>query len=172
MTPGKSGTDDAVPQDGRVESAGAARGARPERAQSRDEAVTEIRRLQEQLALLGREAIEQGSLREPGEHGQYAAERARLEERLDALRRELDPTALEELTEEERVAISRRYTIRLADGTVETWELTGPGEARPREGKISVQSPLGRALVGASPERKVEVETPEGSYVVEVVSVS
>ena len=142
------------------------------RAGSREELEREIRLIQKQLEQLGREAIEQGTLREPAEQGQYFVERARLEERLESLRRELSPAGLEELSEEERAALGRRYTIRLPDGSVETWELTAPGQANPRAGRISVQSPLGRALVGKSRGEVAEVRTPGETYTVEIIDVT
>lgn len=137
--------------------------------QRRAELLREISRIEAEIERLGRDAIEQGSLREPGEQGEFYAERARLEKRLDTLRRELNPPTEDDLTEQERAAIGRRVTIRLPEGEVETWELTAPSQANPRVERISVRSPLGRALIGKAPGDRTVVQTPEQSYDVEVL---
>lgn len=45
----------------------------------------------------------------------------------------------------------------------ETYRLVGPAEANPREGKISIESPLGKALLGAKVGDKVKVKAPDGT---------
>ena len=44
----------------------------------------------------------------------------------------------------------------------ETYRLVGPAEANPREGKISIESPLGKALLGSKVGDKVKVNAPDG----------
>lgn len=44
----------------------------------------------------------------------------------------------------------------------ETYRLVGPAEANPREGKISIESPLGKALLGSKVGDKVKVKAPDG----------
>lgn len=44
----------------------------------------------------------------------------------------------------------------------ETYRLVGPAEANPREGKISIESPLGKALLGSKLNAKVKVKAPDG----------
>ena len=45
----------------------------------------------------------------------------------------------------------------------ETYRLVGAVEANPREGKISIESPLGKALLGAKVGDKVKVQAPDGT---------
>lgn len=45
----------------------------------------------------------------------------------------------------------------------EVFHIVGSVEANPRLGKISVESPVGRALLGAKIKDKVKVETPDGA---------
>jgi transcription elongation factor GreA len=42
------------------------------------------------------------------------------------------------------------------------FQIVGPEEANPEKGKISYQSPLGKALLGKAVGAKIEVKTPEG----------
>jgi transcription elongation factor GreA len=51
---------------------------------------------------------------------------------------------------------------RLDTEACNTWKLVGPREANAREQKISVESPVGKALIGRRPGDVVSVETPSG----------
>ena len=53
----------------------------------------------------------------------------------------------------------------------EEYLIVGAAEANPREGKISHESPLGAALLGAKVGEKVEVDAPSGSFTVKIVEV-
>lgn len=56
----------------------------------------------------------------------------------------------------------------VADGQKMTFDIVGSEEADPTEGKISVESPIGSALLGKKSGEKVKVKTPAGEteYVV------
>ena len=69
------------------------------------------------------------------------------------------------------VEIGSTVVIREGRRKPEEYLIVGAAEANPREGKISHQSPLGMALVGAKEGDKVEVEAPSGSFTVRVVEV-
>jgi transcription elongation factor GreB len=56
-------------------------------------------------------------------------------------------------------------------GISTTVRLVGPDEADPRQGLLSVASPVGRALLGRSPGDTAVVERPKGSAELQVVSV-
>ncbi len=53
-------------------------------------------------------------------------------------------------------------TVKPADGPKKTYVLVGSAEAKPLEGKISNESPVGQALLGHKVGDKVEVDTPSG----------
>ena len=48
-------------------------------------------------------------------------------------------------------------------GTTSTWTLVGSTEANLAEGRLSAESPIGRALMDAAVGATVEVETPKGN---------
>lgn len=54
----------------------------------------------------------------------------------------------------------------------ETYEIVGSTEASPDENKISDESPLGKALIGAKPEEIINVESPNGEYKVKVIAIT
>lgn len=53
----------------------------------------------------------------------------------------------------------------------EVYFLVGSAEANPSEGKISVESPLGKALLGAKVGDRVKVKAPDGEIVFNVTSI-
>jgi transcription elongation GreA/GreB family factor len=65
-------------------------------------------------------------------------------------------------------------TVRLADEDTEEkvkYQIVGPYEADLKQGRISVTSPIGRALIGKTVGDTVEVQTPRGARSYEVVGV-
>jgi transcription elongation factor GreB len=58
-----------------------------------------------------------------------------------------------------------------AEGLPATVRLVGPDEADPRQGLVSVASPLGRALLGRRPGETAVVQRPRGAAELRVVSV-
>lgn len=69
------------------------------------------------------------------------------------------------------VEIGSKVTIQQGRRKEEEYMIVGAAEANPREGKISHESPLGRALLGKKEEDKVDVQAPSGAFSVRVVKV-
>ena len=63
-------------------------------------------------------------------------------------------------------------TVELEDGEARTWRLVGPDEFDVAQGRLSVDSPLGRALLGRGAGDVVVVQRPAGPAEVTVLSVS
>jgi len=66
-------------------------------------------------------------------------------------------------------------TLRFRDGAtgnVSEMTLVHPLEASMPDGKLSVDSPVGRALIGSSKGASVEVSTPRGSKQLEILEIS
>lgn len=64
--------------------------------------------------------------------------------------------------------------VKLADedtGDEITYQLVGEFEADLKKKKISITSPLGKALIGREADESVEVQTPKGVRYYEIVSV-
>ena len=64
--------------------------------------------------------------------------------------------------------------MKRADGSESerSFSIVGSNEANPRQGKISDESAVGKALVGAKVGQTVEVETPAGIVEYTIISVS
>lgn len=69
------------------------------------------------------------------------------------------------------IRIGSTVTVRGKSATKQTFQLVGPAEANPSEGRISYESPVGQALLGKKRNDKVKVSTPGGNTMITVVSV-
>ena len=70
------------------------------------------------------------------------------------------------------IGIGQRVRVRLAPGaTPMSCQLVGAPECDPAAGRISVESPVGQALVGRRVGDHVEVETPGGDRTIEILDV-
>ena len=58
------------------------------------------------------------------------------------------------------------------DEPVETFTIVGSTEAKPGEGRISNESPVGRALLGKKKGEKVVVKVPAGDFTYKITSIS
>jgi transcription elongation factor GreA len=61
--------------------------------------------------------------------------------------------------------------VREEDGSTSTYHLVGAIESDPTSGRISVESPVGRALVGKRKGDKVTVTVPSGTLKLTVTAV-
>ena len=69
--------------------------------------------------------------------------------------------------------VGAKVTIQLLDdgSELENYTIVGPAEANPREGRISNESPLGRALMEHRQGDMVRVDAPGGAFTVQIIKV-
>ena len=70
--------------------------------------------------------------------------------------------------------MAKKVTVTLVDEDTEEkvkYKIVGDLEANVREGKISISSPIARALIGKSKGDTAEVTTPKGARSYEVLKV-
>jgi transcription elongation factor GreA len=60
------------------------------------------------------------------------------------------------------VEVGDKILIQNQDGKIEQFTIVGSAEANPVEGKISNESPVGKALLGKKIGDEIEVATPAG----------
>lgn len=70
------------------------------------------------------------------------------------------------------VELGDNVLIQNQDGKIEQYTIVGSAEVNPVEGKISNESPVGRALLGKKAGDKVEVKTPVGLIKLLIMEVS
>lgn len=119
-------------------------------------------------------AKELGDISESGEYEDAKNSQAHLEGRIREIKSILSRAQLidEENGHASEVRVGSRVTVRV-DGEEEdeTWTIVGSTEAKPRDGKISNESPIGSALLGKRPRQKVQVQTPDGVMKMTVVKI-
>lgn len=119
-----------------------------------------------------------GDLSENSEYDEAKNDQAILEARIADLEVMLNNAKVIEKSEQEADMVHIGSTISVsykrengAAGTRE-FSIVGSNEANPRAGKISDESAVGKALIGAKLGDNVEVETPTGIVVYTILSVS
>ncbi len=121
------------------------------------------------------EAMEGGELIENAEYEAAKNEQAFVEGRIQELEMLLATARV--IEEEERnhrdgqVAVGSTVTIQEQGFETETYTIVGAAEANPREGKISNESPIGKAILNHEVGETVHVETPSGTYKVKIMNV-
>jgi transcription elongation factor GreA len=117
------------------------------------------------LAQRLRAAIEQGDLSENADYTAAKEEQGFLEGRIQELDRVLSNVVIiqEKSQPRQLVEIGAHITIQEEGDTPETYHLVGPNEADPRTGRISHESPIGKALMGHAVGETITAETPNGS---------
>ena len=119
------------------------------------------------------EAMEGGELIENAEYEAAKNEQAFVEGRIQELDLLL---ATAQIIEEngkakkaDAIQVGSKVTIKEGNYDPETCTIVGAAEANPREGKISNESPIGKAILGHKVGDVVKVETPGGTYNVKIV---
>jgi len=120
------------------------------------------------------EAMEGGELIENAEYEAAKNEQAFVEGRIQELELLL---ATAQIIEEsngkskkaDAIQVGTKVTIKEGNYDPETFVIVGAAEANPREGKISNESPIGKAIIGHKVGEVVKVETPGGTYNVKII---
>jgi transcription elongation factor GreA len=144
-----------------------AEGAARLRAELRE--LVEVRR--PQVVARIRSAKELGDLKENADYHAAREEQSFLEGRIQALEGQLRSAVIAEASVAGDAAhLGSTITVEI-DGSAVTYQLVGSAESDPAAARISVMSPVGRALVGARPGMDVAVETPRGPVSYRVLAV-
>lgn len=116
-----------------------------------------------ELAKRLRSAVQMGDLSENADYHKAKEDQGFLEGRIQEIEYLLrNSVVIEKNAGSATVGIGNHVTIREGDLPEETYHVVGPKEADPRNGKISYESPIGRALVDHRVGDTVEVESPGG----------
>jgi transcription elongation factor GreA len=116
------------------------------------------------LARRLREAIQMGDLSENADYISAKEEQGFLEGRIQELKYILSHASIieENGNDFDSVDVGATVTIQEEDVPPEVYYLVGSKEADPGNGRISHQSPIGKALMGKKVGDSVAVETPGG----------
>lgn len=120
------------------------------------------------------EAMEGGELIENAEYEAAKNEQAFVEGRIQELDLLLATARVIEDNKKKKadsIQVGSTVTIQEDGSDEETYTIVGAAEANPRQGMISNESPMGRALLNHRAGDDVQVETPDGAYSVRVVKI-
>lgn len=135
--------------------------------------LTETRRAE--VAERLRRALEEGGdLSENAEYEDAKNEQAFVEGEILRLETILSTAQIIEATGRKDVVGLGSVITVLEKGSKdkEVYHLVGSAEANPREGKISSESPLGKALMGAKLNEQVKVNAPDGEIIFVIKSIA
>lgn len=125
-----------------------------------------------ELAQRLRAAIQQGDLAENADYHKAKEDQAFLEGRILELETILrNASIISESSVEGIIGIGSKIVVKENGRDSLKYFLVGAKEADPRNGKISNESPIGRALLGHRAGENVSVLTPGGTLTFEIVSV-
>src|SRR5512133_2841151 len=127
----------------------------------------------EELSKRLRSAIQMGDLSENADYHKAKEDQGFLEGRILELEYLLHNAVIIEETTGKRdvVEVGVRVTIQEEDFEPETYHLVGAKEADPRNGKISNESPIGKALMDHKVGDVVEAETPGGKIKFKILKI-
>jgi transcription elongation factor GreA len=110
-------------------------------------------------------ARELGDLKENAEYHIAKEDQAHLETKIKRLRERLRTAVVVEIDgDAEAFAFGRTAEVLdEAKDEVNTWTLVGSTEANLAEGRLSAESPIGKALRDAKVGKPIEIETPKGA---------
>jgi transcription elongation factor GreA len=118
-------------------------------------------------------AREWGDLKENSEYHDAKNEQAHLETKILKLREKItSAVVVEETPAQDAVSFGSTVVVRDEKGSERTWRIVSSHDASPADGRLSVDSPVARALIGARPGDQARVVLPRGESVLTIVSLS
>jgi transcription elongation factor GreA len=125
----------------------------------------------EELAQRLRSAIQMGDLSENADYHKAKEDQGFLEGRIQEIETILRNVVIIEKSQGDAVAIGSHVTIQEENFDPEMYHVVGAKEADPRNGKISNESPIGRALMDHKVGDVVEADTPGGKIKLKILKI-
>jgi transcription elongation factor GreA len=127
----------------------------------------------DEIARRLRSAIQMGDLSENADYHKAKEDQGFLEGRIQELDYILKNATIIEVSDMKRdvVEVGATITIQEEDYPPETYLMVGAKEADPRQGKISNESPIGKALIGSRVGDVVVAETPGGNLTFKILKI-
>jgi transcription elongation factor GreA len=142
-----------------------------EKLKAEYEQLTSVRR--KEVADQIKRAREMGGTENNAEYEDAKNEQAFIEGRISSLENIiLNAHIIEGPHQPGVVEMGDTVMIQNQDGKQDRYKIVGTTEASPVEGKISCESPVGKALLGRKKGDKIEVRTPAGIMKLHIIEVS
>lgn len=121
------------------------------------------------------EARAHGDLSENAEYDAAREKQSMVEGRIRELEVKLGSAQVIDSSQFDGSKVIFGVTVTIVDadsGEKQTWTLVGEDEADLKKSKISISSPLARALIGKSVGDQLEIRTPKGIKECEIIEIS
>ncbi|MCD8090027.1 MAG: transcription elongation factor GreA [Clostridiales bacterium] len=121
-----------------------------------------------------KEARAQGDLSENAEYDAAKEEQAEIESRITQIQNMLKKAEIINEDAFDKGIVNLGNKVKIYDNEFEEediYTIVGSAEADPMKGKISNESPIGRALLGHKPGDDVAVDTPDGTIIVKLLEI-
>ena len=125
----------------------------------------------EELSQRLRSAIQMGDLSENADYHKAKEDQGFLEGRIQEIEATLRMAVIIEKTNSDVVTVGSLVTVQEDNFSPETYSIVGAKEADPRSGKISNESPIGRALMDHKVGDVVSAETPGGQIKFKILKI-
>ena len=115
-----------------------------------------------------------GDLSENADYDAARNEQAQIEGRIAELEKILETAEIIEKRDTDKVGLGTTVKIKYLeedDEDVEEYRIVGSKEADPSNNKVSNESPLARGIMGSRVGDECIVESPNGSYRVEIIEI-
>lgn len=116
------------------------------------------------------EARDFGDLSENAEYDAARTEQGIVETRITEIENILQKAKIITSKKSDVVALGSKVTIKTGGKTV-TYQIVGPVEADPMDGKISDESPIGSVLIGKKAGEEVTIKAPKGDITYKIEEV-
>ncbi|MDX9691982.1 MAG: transcription elongation factor GreA [Acholeplasmataceae bacterium] len=133
--------------------------------------LKDVKRLENIEAI--KEARAQGDLSENADYDAARNEQARIESRIAEIENIIKNVKIIKANQEDIVNIGKTVNVRFIEsGEIKEFYLVGSIEADPRARKISIESPIGKAMLNHQEGDLVEVKTETGRiFQIEIVDI-
>ncbi len=139
-----------------------------EKLKSELKELTEVRR--PEVVNRIKEAKALGDLSENAEYSSAKEDQSFIEGRIEELEQTVKQAKVVAAGKSGTVGIGSEITVEI-EGDKDNYEIVGPTESDPAKGRISIDSPVGQAVLGHKAGDKVKVQTPDGAVDYKIISV-
>ncbi len=120
-----------------------------------------------------KEARALGDLSENAEYDAARNEQSETENRITTLEKQIEKAIIIKNVKTDKVSVGNTVELEyIEDGDRDTYTIVGIKEADPFSNKISNESPIAKAIMGAKAGDTVTVASPNGEYRVKVISIN
>jgi len=141
-----------------------------------EELQVELKKLSDNRSKLAEDiaiARSQGDLTENAEYHAAKDDQGRNEARIEEIEHILQNSEIIKAPKgDSKVVLGSTVKLKSAEGKAKEFQVVGTVEADPLNGKISDESPIGKALMGKKVGEEVEIKTPAETTKYKIVDIS